>query len=101
MLAALYLCSELLKGSFDIVLHFLLQLLNRLFFNGEYPRLWGEGIIVHILKGGNIGDPNSYRGITLINIRGKVYSQILLNRLNSWAEKRGFFFAKSVRISER
>ena len=26
------------------------------------------------------------RGITLINIMGKIYSQILLNRLNKWAE---------------
>ena len=82
-----YLCSELFKGSFDIVSPFLLKLLNRLLSNGEYPRLWGEGIVVPIFKGGNIDDPNSYRGITLINILGKVYSQILLNRLNSWSEK--------------
>ena len=58
-----------------------------MFSNGEYPRLWGEGIIVPIFKGGNNDDPSSYRGITLINILGKIYSQILLNRLNSWAEK--------------
>ena len=81
------LCSELFKGSFDIVSQFLLKLYNRLFSNGEYPRLWGEGIIVPIFKGGNNDDPSSYRGITLINILGKIYSQILLNRLNSWAEK--------------
>ena len=60
---------------------------NRLFSNGEYPHLWGEGIIVPILKGGNLEEAGNYRGITLINILGKVYSQILLNRLNKWAEK--------------
>ena len=59
---------------------------NRLFANGEYPRLWGEGIIVPIFKGGNPDEAGNYRGITLINIMGKIYSQILLNRLNKWAE---------------
>ena len=47
----------------------------------------GEGIIAPIFKGGNPDDANNYRGITLINILGKIYSQILLNRLNKWAEK--------------
>ena len=60
---------------------------NRLFLNAEYPRLWGEGIIVPIFKGGCQDEASNYRGITLINIMGKVYSQILLNRLNKWAEE--------------
>ena len=81
------LCAELFKDSFDIVSPFLLKLYNRLFLNGEYPRLWGEGIIVPIFKGGNPDEAGNYRGITLINILGKIYSQILLNRLNKWAEK--------------
>ena len=81
------LCAELFKDSFDIVSPFLIKLYNRLFLNGEYPRLWGEGIIVPIFKGGNPDEAGNYRGITLINILGKIYSQILLNRLNKWAEK--------------
>ena len=81
------LCAELFKESFDIISPFLLKLYNRLFSNGEYPRLWSEGIIVPIFKGGNLEEAGNYRGITLINILGKVYSQILLNRLNKWAEK--------------
>ena len=75
-----------LKSSFDIIKPFLLKLYNRLLINGEYPRLWGEGIIVPIFKGGNPDEAGNYRGITLINIMGKIYSQILLNRLNKWAE---------------
>ena len=55
--------------------------------NPEYPRLWGESIIVPIFKGGCQDEASNYRGITLINIMGKIYSQILLNRLNKWAEK--------------
>ena len=72
------LCAELFKESFYIVSPFLLKLYNRLFSNGEYPPLWGEGIIVPIFKGGNLEEAGNYRGITLINILGKVYSQIFL-----------------------
>ena len=81
------LCAELFKDAFDIISPFLLKLYNRLFLNGECPRLWGEGIIVPIFKGGNPDEAGSFRGFTLINILGKLYSQLLLNRLNKWAEK--------------
>ena len=80
-------CAEIPKASFDIVSPFLFKLYNRLFLNAEYPRLWGEGIIVPIFKGGCQDEASNYRGITLINIMGKIYSQILLNRLNKWAEE--------------
>lgn len=82
-----YLCAELFKSAYDIICPFLLKLYNRLLLNGEYPRLWGEGIIVPIFKGGNPDEAANYRGITLINIMGKIYSQILLNRLQKWSEK--------------
>ena len=47
----------------------------------------GAGIIAPIHKGGNIDDPKNYRGITLINVIAKIYSQILLNRLTHWSIK--------------
>ena len=81
------LCAELFKAAYDIISPFLLVLFNRLLSNSEYPRLWGEGIIVPIFKGENPDEAGNYRGITLINILGKIYSQILLNRLNKWAER--------------
>ena len=40
-----------------------------------------------IFKGGCQDEASNYRGIPLINILGKNYSQILLNRLNKWAEE--------------
>ena len=81
------LSAEIFKISFDLISPFLLKLYNRLFRNGEYPRIWGEGIIVPIFKGGDKDSAQNYRGITLINILGKIYSQILLNRLTKWSEK--------------
>ena len=78
---------ETLKISFDIISPFLLKLFNRLFSNGEYPKAWGEGIIVPIFKGGDKDDAHNYRGITLINILSKIYSQVLLNRLTNWSDR--------------
>lgn len=80
------LTSEILQSSYDIISEFLLKLLNRLFNNGEYPLIWGEGIITPIFKKGDINDTQNYRGITLVNILAKIYSQILLNRLTKWVE---------------
>ena len=36
---------------------------------------------------GNPDDAQNYRGITLINILGKIYTQVLSNRLSKWSEK--------------
>ena len=82
------LTAELFKSSCDLILPFLSKLFNLLFTNGEYPSAWAEGAIVPIYKSKNPHDPNNYRGITLINILGEIYSQILLNRLSKWSDKR-------------
>ena len=66
----------------------MLTLFNRIFNTGVNPRLWGNGMIVPIFKGGNIDNARNYRGITLINIIEKVYSQILLNRLTKWVDNK-------------
>ena len=77
--------AEIYKHAFPYIEHFLYLLFNRIFIKGEYPDIFGEGVIVPIFKGGNADDPNNYRGITLINILSKIYSQILLNRLTKWS----------------
>lgn len=81
------LLSEVFKTAYDVIAPFLLTLYNRLFSSGEYPRTWGEGIITPIFKKGNPNDAKNYRGITLINILAKIYSQLLLNRLTKWSDK--------------
>ena len=82
------LIAEVFKHSFNEISSFLLTLFNKLFRNGEYPKAWGEGIIVPIFKGGDAENAKNYRGITLINILGQNYSQILLNRLTKWSTEK-------------
>ena len=79
------LIAEVFKHSFNEISTFLFTLFNKLFRNSEYPKTWGEGIVVPIFKGGDAENAKNYRGITLINILGKIYSQILLNRLTKWS----------------
>ena len=80
------LISEVSKNSFDIIYPFLLSLFNKLLDSGIFPESWGEGIIVPIFKGGNL-EAKNFRGITLNNIISKIYSKLLVNRLNKWSDK--------------
>ena len=57
-----------------------------MYATGDYPRSWGDSIINPIFKKGDTKDAQNYRGITLINILAKIYSQLLLNRLTKWSE---------------
>ena len=79
--------TEILKSSYNYTSQFLLIFYNRMFTSGEYPRAWGEGIISPIFKKVDANEACNYRGITLISILAKVYSQLLLNRLTKWSEK--------------
>ena len=79
--------SEIFKASYDIISPFLLSLYKRMYATGEYPRSWGDGIINPIFKKGDINDAQNYRGITLINVLAKIYSQLLLNLLTKWSKK--------------
>jgi len=53
----------------------------------EIPEDWARGVIFPIFKDGDPRETLNYRGITLLSIVGKVYSQVLNNRLISWCEK--------------
>ena len=77
--------SEIIKASYDNISPFLLNLYNKMYNTGEYPRTWGESIIHPIFKKGDANDPQNYCGITLINVLAKIHSQLLLNRLTKWS----------------
>ena len=47
---------------------------------------WGEGLIIPIFKKGNVENVENYRGITLLSVVGKLFTIIINNSLNEWAE---------------
>ena len=58
---------------------------------GYFPEKWSEGYIVPIFKKGDVNEVSNYRGITLLSTLGKLFTRILNNRLNNWAEEYGIY----------
>ncbi len=48
---------------------------------GRYPEIWKEGMLKPIFKKGDKSQPTNYRGITLTSCLGKMFNQILNERL--------------------
>jgi hypothetical protein len=64
-----------------------LLLFNRIWISGTWPEAWREGLLVPLFKNSgtrlNMGD---YRPITLTSCVAKLFENILLARLTSWAD---------------
>jgi hypothetical protein len=68
---------------------FLAPLLTRV-LHGQYPAGWGVGALAPVPKPkGNPGVRDDYRGIAVGSAIGKLYSLVLLARMDAWAERRG------------
>ena len=65
---------------------YIYTLFNKIFELGYFPKSWSDGFIVPIYKKGDKNEPSNYRGITLLSTLGKLFTRILNNRLNEWAE---------------
>ena len=74
-------------------------LFNKIFDTGIFPDTWGDGFIVPLHKKGNVENVENYRGITLLSVKGKLFTSILNTRLNEWAEKYHIFFIYECKMS--
>lgn len=81
--------GEFLKYAGDVITPFLTKLFNRIYNIGQFPKEWCKSVIVPIFKSGDEKNPTNYRGISLLSIISKLFTQILNKRLNAWAEKEG------------
>ena len=79
--------AEALKKGGEKLKDALLDLIQKAWKKEEIPEEWARGVICPIYKDGDPREPLNYRGITLLSIVGKVFSQILNNRLINWSEK--------------
>ena len=84
-------------NSINVILPILLKLFNRLFSRGEFPETWSNSIIVPLHKKGDVNDPVNYRGISLLDIFGKLYTSLLNRRITFYTN----IYNKKNRITGR
>ena len=78
--------NEFLIHGVSTLLSYLNKLFNLVFNQGHFPVCWSEGYLVPIHKKGSLNNVESYRGITLLSVLGKLFTRVLNNRLSEWAE---------------
>ena len=76
--------NEMIKYSQTVNIPLFKKMFNLVFSNSIYPNSWGQGFITPIHKKGSYHDPANYRGITIADNIGKLFNQILNNRLTKF-----------------
>ena len=77
--------GDFLKTAADTVTD-LVMLFTKLFDRGIYRNNWTNSVIQPLHKKGDPNNPNNYRGISLSDISGKLYSTVINRRLQLWIE---------------
>lgn len=68
---------------------YILELFNQTLSEEQTPQNWSNMSMFLIHKKGDPTMPSNYRGISLVNSLCKIFSSVLANRINSWAEEFG------------
>lgn len=68
---------------------YLLNLFNAVLEHERVPRMWASAALTMIFKKGDKADPSNYRGIELVNNVTKIFTIILKERLERFAEEMG------------
>jgi len=80
--------NEVLKNLSLNIKEKLLLLFNEVYNNSVLmPEAWGEIIIVPIFKKGDANLPSNYRPISLVNTVTKLFTSLLVRRLDNWCRK--------------
>ena len=78
---------DIIKSLLGIISPLLHTLFNSIFNKGSFPSEWSKAIIFPLHKKGPLNDPSNYRGISLLNVMGKIFTKILNNRLSQYVEE--------------
>ncbi|BHF73663.1 hypothetical protein SprV_0401674500 [Sparganum proliferum] len=80
--------AEVYKHGGPQLMDHLTALFQEMWRQGEFPQDFKDATIVHLYKRkGNRQICDNHRGISLLNIAGKIFACILLNRLNNHLEQ--------------
>ena len=68
----------------------LARMFTKVLRSGEYPESWAVAALVPVPKPKSSGlTIDDYRGIAVGNAIGKIYAKVIMNRLDTWAERQG------------
>ena len=81
-----YLLNEYFLETFVRLSGHIVDIFNAILNSVFFPTQWSEGIIVPLFKKNDPNNVNNYRGITLVSCFSKIFTGVLNNRLNKWAE---------------
>ena len=81
--------AELFKQSIDVILPLLSSLFNRLFSSGMFQESWSKSVIIPLYKKGDVNNPENFRGISLLDVIGKIYTSILNRRITFYVNMYG------------
>ena len=71
----------------DEFMDVMVELYKKVWQREHIPEDWGTGIIFPLYKGKGVkNDMNAYRGITLLNVAGKIFTKVLASRIMKWVE---------------
>jgi hypothetical protein len=79
--------AELLKKGGEDVTQWIWQVIKQIWVTEEFPEDWKTSLICPIHKKGNKQDRNNYRGIALLNVAYKVFSNCILTRIKEKTEQ--------------
>ena len=88
--------SEHLRYATDNVLKALLELLNAIFTHAKYPSSWSNNFLKALYKKGAADDPGNYRGLAIGSVLAKLYSTILLNRIEIYVTTTGIISINQI-----
>ena len=74
--------AEMLKIEKEFTPQILQKIFSQIWETEELPVEWSVGLIVKLPKKGDLSECGNWRGIMLLSITSKVFSRIVLNRMN-------------------
>ena len=72
---------EALKADIETTVDMLYPLFEKIWEVEEVPLDWKEGYLIKLPKKGDLSNCTNYRGITLLDVSGKVFNRALLNSM--------------------
>ena len=92
--------NEFLIAGKDVLTQPLLNLFNLIFSRSTYPKLWTINLLKPIHKKGDPRDPDNYRGIAVSSCLSKLFSYVLLNRLQVHVGSHNLIAANQIGFSK-